>query len=238
MSRHNFSHIFPDIGREGQRWKRAITFDVDCVMGPIASSTADAAPFLMSGTSAGLTIEDDLDGGVAKLLSNSTNQAVLQGNGEPFRLDAGIDTVFEARVKLADADGQNFFVGLAITDTDPFATSLTDYVGFFAVDTSALIKIGCGKDNNNVPGSGTSGETDQTAAVDGSNKSFADDTFVLLQFLIFGTSRVKFFVDQQYAGTINTNLPDNENLTVTFANKGSAESSFFDYIVCAQDRLA
>lgn len=230
---HNYTYLRPDISREGRKAPRAIVFHANPAMGPIASATADAAPFHLVGTSAALTLDDNVLGGRAKLVSNTTNPAVLQGNGEPFKLRPKTKTYFEADVMLADFDGTSFFVGLAITNVDPFTTSLTDYVGFFTTD--GVIKIGCGKNNNNVPGSGTSGETDQAAAIAGVNQSFADNTLVTLAFIAYGTDRIKFFVNEKFAGTITSDIPDDEFLTVTFANKGSAETAYFDNILCVQD---
>src|SRR3990167_5343449 len=88
----------------------------DFTKGGVASATDDAAPFDLVGTSAALTIEDNSDNGVGKLASNSTNQAYLIQNGEPVLLKANRILIFEAYVGLADADGLNFFVGLAITN--------------------------------------------------------------------------------------------------------------------------
>lgn len=208
--------------REGDPIATDVLFEEDFLKGPVASSTDDAATFDLVGTSATLALADDELNGVGTLTSNSTNQAFLVQNGEPYKLEAGKLQIFETRVNLTDADGMSFFAGLCITNANPFSGSLTDYVGFFT--TNGSIMVGCGKDNNNVPGSGTSGETDVDSGVD-----FADDTWVTLQAAIHGTDYVNFYVDGAFVAKIATNLPDNENLTVEIGAVGSAEVVDIDY---------
>jgi hypothetical protein len=215
--------------REGDSPLAGVSFVEDFLQGPAASATDDAASFDLVGTSAGLTLSDSLLNGVGVLLSNSTNPAGLVGNGEPFALADRKTIYYEARVSLADADGMSFFTGLAITSANPFSGSLTDYVGFFTTDGN--IKIGCGKNNNNVPGSGTSGETDTDTGLD-----FADNTMVRLGFAVSGTDEVRFYVDGVYVGKITTDLPDDENLTPTLFTVGSAETVNVDYIAALAPR--
>lgn len=201
--------------------------------GPEPSATDDLATFDLVGSSAGSALADDELNGVCTLTSNSTTEAQLVQNGEPYRLSAGRRIIFETRVNLTDHDGMNFAAGIGITDADVHATSWTDYIGFFTTDGN--IKIGCGKDNNNVPGSGTSGETDTDTGID-----FASDRWVVLKFIVEGTTEVKFFVDGVFAGRITTNLPDNENLTAIIATKGDGETVDVDYVLvkCQRDTAA
>lgn len=208
---------------EGGSIMDAVDFKVDFLAGPAASATDDAAPFDLVGTSAGLVLADDELNGVGTLTSNSTNQAFLVQNGEPFKLQTGVTVMGEARVNLTDADGMSFIFGIGITNANPFTTSWTDYVGLFTTDGN--IKYGCGKDNNNVPGSGTSGETDADSGVD-----FADDTWTVLKFVAYGTNVVKFFVDGVFVGQVTSNLPDNENLAAHIGMVGSSETIDIDYV--------
>lgn len=215
--------------REGDSLLSGVEFIEDFLQGPVASATDDAAAFDLVGTSAGLVLADDEVNGVGTLTSNSTNPAGLVANGEAFKLRSGTTIYYEARVNLTDADGMSFFTGLAITSANPFSGSLTDYVGFFT--TNGSINFGCGKDNNNVPGSGTSGETDTDSGLD-----FADDTWVRLGFAVSGTDEVRFYVDGAYVGKITTNLPDNEQLTPTLFTVGSAETVDVDYVYAVAPR--
>lgn len=200
-----------------------VFIDEDFVKGPAASATDDAATFDLVGTSAALTLEDDELFGVGKLVSNTTNQAQLTQNGEPIKLAAGRKVWFEARVKLADADGMSFFCGLAITDADVHDTNLTDYVGFFTTD--GTLKVGCAKNSDNVPGSGTTGETDESTGT-----TLADDTFVVLRFEVDGLTAVKFYVNGVLTNTITSTICDDEQLTTIIAAKGSAETVEIDYV--------
>lgn len=226
--------LFPNVIAEGQSIIPPVVFEaLPSRGGPVHSTSADIAPFLMSGTSAGLVISDSLTEGVATATSNSTNQLTLQGNGEPFKLATGNVIAFEANVALTDADGMSFFVGLAITDTAPWSTNLTDYVGFFT--TNGTINIGCGKNCDNVPGSGTTGETDQAAT--SSTTAFADATYARLQFYCYDTTLVRFYVNGSFAGLIRSNIPDDEDLTVTLGFVGDGEVVTFRSIACYGRRL-
>lgn len=193
--------------------------------GAIASSTDDAAVFDLVGTSAALTLSDSLLGGVGVLASNSTNPAFLVQNGESVKLAANRTIIYESRFALADYDGMSYFNGLAITNANPFSGSLTDYVGFFT--TTGVLQAGCGKNNNNVPGSGTSGETDSSTGV-----TLADNTFVTGKIIIDGLTQVRFFVNNALTNTITTNLPDDEQLCVTIGTLGSGETVYTDYAAC------
>lgn len=202
----------------------------DCVQGPVASATADIATFKLEGASAAFTLEDGEQFGVGKLVSDSTTVAALVQNGEPVKLAANKKIIFNARVKLADADGMSYFVGLGITDTDPWTTNFTDYIGFFTTDGN--IKAGCGMNNDNVPGSGTTGETDEDTGSD-----FADDTYVNLQLVVNGTSSVEFYVNGTLTNKITTNLPTDEQLTTIIAQKGDGETTYVDFAYGTMDRV-
>lgn len=213
----------------GQSLLSKVSFLEDFHQGSGWSATDDIGSFDLVGGSASLTLSDAELNGVAIITSNSTTATSITQNGEPWKLGASKTITFETRVALTDADGMSFFAGLCITNVAPFTTSLTDYVGFFSTDGS--IKYGCGKDNNNVPGSGTSGETDADSGVD-----FADTTWAVLQFVVHGTSSVDFYVNGALVGRIEATLPDNENLTAHVGMVGSAEVIWVDYVAVESDR--
>lgn len=213
----------------GQSLKSKVLLDEDFIQGSSWSATDDIATFDLVGASATLTLSDVELNGVAIITSNSTTATNIQQNGEPYALGVNKKIIFETRVALTDADGMSFFAGLCIPNVAPFTTSLTDYVGFFTTDGN--IKYGCGKDNNNVPGSGTSGETDADSGVD-----FADTTWAVLQFVVNGTNSVDFYVNGAHVGRVDTNLPDNEPLTAHVGMVGSGEVIWVDYVVVESDR--
>ena len=227
MAKGTFLH--PLIQPEGLANPPVVFFE-DFLQGPEPSSTADAASFLMSGTSAATAFANDERNGVITAVSNSTNPLSLQGNGEPFRLTSSNSIYFETRINLTDHDGMSWFAGLAITDTSVWSGALTDYVGFFGAN-EVNINYGTGKDNDAVPGSGTTGETDAD-----SGKDAADDTWMILSFRTVGTSQVRFFVDGTFVGSSSSNLPDNEDLTATIDFLGSGETVDIDYVLVVGDR--
>ena len=201
-----------------------------------ASATANIAQMLMSGTSAAVTLADSTGYGPAfTCTSSTTNPLTLQANGEPFKVTANTGIHFQAHVALTDADGMSFFAGLAITDTTPWTTSLTDYIGFFAVNQYAL-QIGAGMNNDAVPGSGTTGETDQAADTTVTASTMVDATFVQLDFITHGTTKVVYYVNGQNVGTITTNLPTDEDLTPTLAFVGTGEVVTCKLMSCVGDR--
>lgn len=206
-----------------------VFFFEDFLGGTAASATDDLASFDLVGTSASLVLANDELNGVGTLTSNSTNAALLMQNGEPYKVASGRTIEFETRVNLTDHDGMSFFAGICITTAEVFTTSLTDYIGFFTTDGS--INIGCGKDNNNVPGSGTSGETDTDTGVD-----FASDIWVTLKFIVNGTDSVDFYVDGAKVGRITTNLPTDENLAAAVETIGSGETIDIDYVAVRMTR--
>lgn len=142
---------------------------------------------------------------------------------EPWRLDAGKKLWCEIDVSLADADQQDVFVGLNISDTTPLTT--TDRVGFQINDEDASILCKTEKDS-------TETSTD-------SGKDASDATTVKLGFRWDGVSKVDFFVDRAKVATHTTNIPDDENLAITLYNatgEGAANALTVDKIYVAQER--
>lgn len=146
----------------------------------------------------------------------------LQMTEENWRLTAGKKLWFETRIKVSDADQCDMFIGLGITDTTPLVTS--DRVGFQIDDGSATIRALCEKDAT---------ETTGTAG------TAADATYVKLGFYYDGAGSVKFFVDRSLVVTHTTNIPDDENLCVSFCivnGEAVAKTLTVDYIYVAQER--
>lgn len=162
----------------------------------------------------------------ALLLTNdngATDADSLQMTEENWRLTTGKQLWFETRIKINDVDQVNTFVGLGITDTTPLDTS--DRVGFQIDDGNASIL--CKTEKNTT-------ETSTDSAVDA-----ADATYVKLGFHWDGISRVRFYVDRSLVATHTTNVPDDENLCVTFHHgNGEADNQtmHIDYIYVAQER--
>ena len=97
-----------------------IYFD-DCHTGGVAvgsvfSRAADQGDWLVTDdVDATITIVDDEPGGVLRIVNNvdALDQIQLQLNGEAFKVAVGKDIIFEARLKVDDADDVRWGFGSA-----------------------------------------------------------------------------------------------------------------------------
>ena len=166
--------------------------------------------------------------GGALLLTNAAGDNdldFLQLKGEGFKLSTSKKAYFSARFKVNDVDQSDFVIGLGITDTTPLDT--TDGVFFISADGDAGLDFLVEKDN-----SATSKEDVAT---------MADDTFITVTWFIDpDTSKVYYSVNNaEPVAVANTNLPDDEELTVSFGiqnGEASAQTMTIDYVVAAVER--
>lgn len=170
-------------------------------------------------------ITDEI-GGVLLLTTNDTendgNQ--IQKIGESFKLAAGKDLWFETRVKVDDATQIDLLVGLALTDATLLA-GVDDGVYFRKDDGDVNIDCVTEKDGT---------ETEQDTGID-----LADGVYVNLAFFCRGVSQVDFFVNNVKVKSSITNIPDDEELTVSFAvltGEAAARSLSIDYVRVVQLR--
>jgi len=144
--------------------------------------------------------------------------------GESFKFVAGKKTFFKARFKVSDATQSDFVVGLQITDTTPLAVS--DGVYFMKDDGDASLDLHVEKDGSDTTASAIS--------------TVSDDTFLVVGFYYDGKSAIKYYVDDAHKGTsVTTNLPDDEELTVSFGiqnGAAAAKTMTVDYIFVSQER--
>lgn len=121
--------------------------------------------------------------------------------GEAFKLESGKPLYFGARIQsMSEATQSDFFIGLAITDTDVLG-GVTDSIGFKKVDGSADLTFDVNKNS--------------TATNVAGLKTLAASTAYILEFYYDGT-RLEVFVDGVSVATpAITNLPDDEELRVT-----------------------
>jgi hypothetical protein len=148
----------------------------------------------------------------------------LQKKGESFRFESGKALFFEARFKVSDATQSDVVIGLQITDTTPL--DVTDGVFFIKADGAATVNFLVEKNN--------------TATTASSIATMADDTYIRLGFYYDGSSAVQYFVNGTYTGSsVTTNLPDDEDMTVTIAiqnGEAAAKTMTVDYIYVAKER--
>ena len=160
--------------------------------------------------------------GGALLLTNAAGDNdldFLQLKGESFKLSSSKRAFFEARFKVSDATQSDVVMGLQITDTTPLAVS--DGVYFMKDDGDTNLDFHIEKD----------GTDTTTAAV----TTLADDTFVTVGvFIDPNTSQVSYFIGEaEPVGVVNTNLPDDEELTVSFGiqnGEAAAKTMTIDYV--------
>lgn len=205
----------------------------------VANSVADAGTWLLTGTSSAAAYVDSLTtsetgaaatraNGVLRPTPNTTNEASLTLNGEPFTLAAGCNLF--ARMRYAqnriDADGVVGF-GVGITDTTPL-TSLSDGVTVYS--STAAVKLDYTKGS-------------ATAATKTTGATLVADTFIEMAFLIRHkiASTGGLDVHCWYNGTevsspteTQSLIPDTKSLTLFIASKSgtTAHVVSVDYIEC------
>ena len=143
---------------------------------------------------------------------------------ENFKFVAGKKTFFKSRFAVSDATQSDFVMGLQITDTTPLAVS--DGVYFLKDDGDASLDFHVEKDSSDTTASAIATVSDATMLVAG--------------FYYDGKSAIEYYVDDVKLGTsVTTNLPDDEELTVSFGiqnGAAAAKTMTVDYIFVSQER--
>ena len=149
----------------------------------------------------------------------------LQLKGESFLIDGTKRAMFEARFKVNDVDQSDFVIGLGITDTTPLDT--TDGIFFISADGDAGLDFLVEKDN--------SATTTEDVA------TMADDTFITVAWYVDpNTSLVYYSINHsEPVGVANTNVPNDEELTVSFGiqnGEAAAQTMTIDYVTAMVER--
>lgn len=143
---------------------------------------------------------------------------------ETFKFVSGKKLFFKSRFKVSDATQSDFVMGLQITDTTPLA--VTDGVYWRKDDGDANLDFVVIKDST---------ATTATAA-----STAANDTWMTLAFYYDGVSSIRYYKDDVVLGTSAvTNLPDDEELTISFGiqnGEAVAKVMSIDYIFVAKER--
>lgn len=195
--------------------------------------TYTAAEWTVTTTEAGTgsATEAVIDGAGGQLkLTNAAgdNDLDFLQAAESFKLVAGKRFYFGIRFQTSEATQTDIIAGLIITDTTPLAH--TDGIAFISDDGDANIDLTVAKDST---------ETEEAAV-----GTLADDTWVTLEFYYDGRtdtdgaisadSVVQVFVDgSRVAGVALTNMPDDEELAVTFGiqnGEATAHSMTIDWV--------
>jgi len=187
-----------------------------------------AANWTVTETQAGATQAlTDGDGGLLLITNTAADDdlVALQKVGESYRFASGKELFFEARLKVSDATQSDVVIGLQITDTTPLDVS--DGVFFIKADGSTSV-ISLLVEKNG------------TATTTSSVATMANDTFISLGFYYDGASSIQYSVNGVVKGTsVTTNLPDDEDMTVTIAlqnGEAVAKTMTVDYVFVAKER--
>ena len=145
--------------------------------------------------------------------------------GESFLITGSKRAFFEARFKVSDATQSDFVMGLQITDTTPLAAS--DGINFRKDDGDTNLDFVVEKDST---------ETLTTAV-----HTMEDDTFVTVAFYVDPNASLVYYSinHAEPVSVVNTNLPDDEELTVSFGiqnGAAAAKTMTVDYISVLVER--
>ena len=170
------------------------------------------------------------DGGVLLITNTASDDDLvgLQGK-ETFKFESGKELFFKTRFKVSDATDSDLVIGLQITDATPLA--VTDGVYFRKDDGDANLDFVVVKDS--------------TATTSTAITTLSDDTYITIGFYYDGIDKIEYFagsdsVSPVYLGkSVVTNLPDNEDLAVSFAiqnGEAAAKTMSIDYIFASKAR--
>jgi len=182
-----------------------------------------------AGTGSATEALADGDGGLL-LVTNAAgdnDHDFFQLVKEGYKYEAGKQLAFNIRFKTSDATQTDIVAGLQLTDTTPL--DVTDGIFFLKEDGGTSISFIVEKDS-----------TQSTLTLP---NALADDTFMTLGF-VFDPKDQKFhvFQDNVLAGTVvNTNAPDDEELTVSFGvqnGEAVAKTMTIDYVGAMKERTA
>lgn len=174
----------------------------------------------------------DADGGVLVITNDDADNDndFLQWAGgagattESFKFEVGKKLWLKSRFKVSDATQSDFVIGLQITDTSPL--DVTDGVFFQKDDGDANLDFHVEKNNT---------ATSATAI-----STVSDDTYLVVGFYYNGVDGIEYFVNDVKLGTSAvTNLPDDEELTISFGiqnGEAAAKSMSIDYLFVAKER--
>jgi hypothetical protein len=169
-----------------------------------------------------LTRTDGVGGELLITTDAADNDGVnMQLIGESFKLASGNIVYFGVRLKASATTQNDFFVGLAITDTDILG-GVTDRIGFEKLDAATAVKAML--------------EKDSTETLSGTLATL-DTSYHTYEFYFDGTN-VEFFIDgvSVYVPAV-TNLPNDEELRVSIhalAGEAVAKTFNIDWIRCLQ----
>lgn len=177
--------------------------------------------------SAAITLVNEAGGVIQIVNDDADNDSVqFQLKGEPFKLVTGKPLWFEVKFRTADVLEVDLLFGICITDTTLIA-GFSDGVIWHKDEGDAYV------DFKSVKGSTPSEETEIGSIV--------NNVYTRLGFKFDGYKTLTPFINgTEYASKkLQTNIPDDEELTISFAvmnGEAVAKTLKIDYIKCVQQR--
>lgn len=169
---------------------------------------------------------EDVDGGALLVTNDAADNDLdfFQSTVESFLFATNKKLIFKARFRVSDATQSDFVVGLQKTDTTML--DVTDGVFFQKDDGDTNLDFHVEKNN--------------TATIATAIHTMVDATFVTVGFYYNGVDAIDYFINDVQTGTsIVTNLPDDEELTISFGiqnGEAVAKTMSVDYIFVAKER--
>ena len=171
------------------------------------------------------------DGGVLLLTNSAADDdlVALQLSKETFKFAVNKPLFFKAKFKVSDATQSDLVIGLQITDTTPLA--VTDGVYFSKADGAATLNFNVVKNS--------------TATTASAIATLSDATYITVAFYYNGVDKIVYAAGTDsnaptiLGKSVITNLPDDEELTLSFAvqnGEAVAKTMSIDYIFCSKER--
>ena len=191
----------------------------------------NAAEWIVTETQAGATeaIADE-DGGILLLTNTAADNdlVAMQLLNETYKFQSGKPLFFKARFKVSDAIQSDLVFGLQIKDTTPL--SVTDGVYFSKVDGSATLDFQAVKNS--------------VATIASAVTTLTNNTYIIVTFYYNGSDKIFYTASTSEdsllgKGIVTTNLPDDEELTISFAiqnGEAVAKTMSIDYILVSKNR--
>jgi len=167
-------------------------------------------------------------GGILKLGNSAADNDLnaLQLTQETFKFASGRKAWMRARFKVSDATQSDLMIGLAITDTSPLESLVSDGVYFYKADGAATLSLEVRKD---------------TAASSANIATMVDDTYLKAEMYYDGASTWRVWLNGAEVSSVTsaTNMPDDEELAVTIAvqnGAGAAKDLHVDFVEILMER--
>jgi len=207
-----------------EHYEEFLQFDLASIVSGAATGAYIATEVEEGAGDTAYSLASSMSGGFL-IITNAANEddgTSIQMNGEPFKLADNKPLWFGASFKCVEATDADWLIGLCITDT-ALLGGMTDGLYFEKLDGSTTVSFVTEKDST---------ETTGTIAVD-------DAAFHTVGFYFDGNGSVIPWYDGAQFTAHTTNIPDDEQLTLSFEclnGEAVAHAAYIDWIRVVQAR--